>query len=107
MPVGAKLNEVRLGAVVSVADVTVRVVGKPLPTKNAVSLIVLFPAASAQIPLLSVQVPASLRGGKVMVAEPVADVAGVKLAVADRVWSPDGLVKVTWKKLAPARSSVS
>ena len=103
---GEKVKAVRLGGVMSGADVTLSVVAKPLAARSAVPRTVVFPAASAQIADVILQVPGSLKRGNATITELVTDVAGVKLAVADCTWAPEGLVNAIWKKLAPDRSSV-
>jgi len=81
---GVKLNAVRVGGVVSVTDVTGRVLGNPRFVRSAGPSCKTFPAASVIITAVTVQVPASLKRGKVAVVELVTMVAAGKLAEA--VW---------------------
>jgi len=84
MEPGAKLNAVSVGGVVSVVEVTVRVLGNPLLERSTGPRNKVFPAASAMNTEVTVQVPDSLNRGNVAVAELVTEVAAVKLAEA--VW---------------------
>ncbi len=78
---GVKLNAVRVGAIVSLVEVMVSVVG-PFAAKSEVARTELLPAASPKNALVTVHVPASLNRGKAMVVVPVTEVAGVKVAEA-------------------------
>jgi hypothetical protein len=104
---GAKLNAVSVGGVVSVAEVTVSVLVNPLFVMSDGPRIKVFPTASDMKMEVTVQAPASPNPGKVTVAELVTEVAAGKLAEAVWLWLPEGLVNTAWKELAPDRSSVS
>jgi hypothetical protein len=79
---GEKLNDVRVGGVVSGIDVTLSVVVNPLAASPAVSKNSVFPEASATKTELTVQVPASPNFGKVTTTEPGIFVLGAKLVEA-------------------------
>ena len=82
--VGVKLNEVKLGGVVSVAEVTVKTVGKPAAAAPAVSRNRVLFASSATMMLVRFQVPGSLSLGNVMTKESVLKRAGAKVALVPR-----------------------
>ncbi len=92
MEAGVKLNAVRVGGGVSLAEVTVRGEGNPLAGRSAGPRSRVFPATSATRTLVAVQVPASLNWGKLRVAELVTDVPAVKLGDALWLREPEGLV---------------
>jgi hypothetical protein len=103
---GVKLNALSEGAVVSVAETTDKVEGKPLPARSLGPNCKVFPAASVMNTLATVQVPASLNAGKLTAAELVTVNAGANFAEAACVWLPEGLTNTAWKELTPDTSSV-
>ena len=104
---GETVKPVRTGGMLSVDDVTVRVVGKPFPFIPLVSRVREFPAASVRNRPLTVQLPGSAPRGSVIVTEEVVVVDGAKLDDACWLEPPDGLSSETWIPVTPERSSVA
>jgi len=105
--VGANVNAVSRGAVESVVEVTDNVGVSPLAASPVLSRSNVLPAASATKTEVTVHVPASLKRGNVIAAEPVFEVAAAKVAVPTWLVLPEGASRTTWKKFAPARSSLT
>lgn len=98
---GAKLKPVRVGAVVSLAEVTVRPVEKFRAAMAAASSTRVLFAWSDTITFEICQVPASLSFGKVIVSVPVLEAAGAKVESVPRFVPPEGLWKPTYTEATP------